>query len=105
MPPAIMRRHCLIPYTILAASVGLAAASGLAPSSDHPVAAIFPPWWTAKQSFAAAAQAGAPIVRTGAFANILVLASDQPGLAKRLYAAGAWLLLDAQALAACAVNI
>jgi hypothetical protein len=105
MPAAIMRRHFTIPYTILAVSVGLTAASGLAPSPNHPVAAIFPPWWTAEQSFTAAAQAGAPIVRTGAFANILVLTSGSPGLSQRLHAAGAWLLLDAEALAACAVNI
>ena len=105
MPVPIMRRHFIIPYTILAASVGLTAAAALAPSPNHPIAAIFPPWWTARQSFTAAAQAGAPIVRTGAFPNILVLAAGSPGLSQRLHAAGAWLLLDAKALAACSVNI
>jgi hypothetical protein len=105
MPTAIMRRHFIIPNTILAASVGLTTIVGLAPAPDHPIAAVFPPWWIAQQSFSAAAQAGVPIVRTGAFANILVLASGIPDLPRRLRSAGAWLLLDAQALGRCGVNI
>jgi hypothetical protein len=105
MRVGIMRRRVIIPYTILAASTGLTAIVGLAPAANHPIAAVFPPWWTAQQSFTAAAQAGAPIVRTGAFTNILVLASGIPDLPHKLRSAGAWLLLDAQVLGSCGVNI
>ena len=65
------------------------------------VAVAFPPWWTAEQAFRAAASADAAIVRTSAIPSILVVRPhDLNGLA-RLRAAGVWLTIDPQAIAAC----
>ena len=59
------------------------------------VAAAFPPWWNARQIFEAA------IVRTTALPGILVVRPhDREGL-NRLHQAGAWLMIDPQAIAAC----
>jgi hypothetical protein len=66
-----------------------------------PVAAVFPPWWSAERSFAAAASAGGAIVREGAWSNILVVTPGEGDFTRRLYAAGAWLLVDPKALDAC----
>jgi hypothetical protein len=76
---------------------------GLRPSADAdaPIAVIFPPWWSAERAFTAAASAGGAIVREGAWSNILVVKSTDAGFVERLHAAGAWLLLNPQALAAC----
>jgi hypothetical protein len=101
--------HCrlfrLVPYALMAVSIALTAMVALAPMPNRPVAAFFPPWWSAERTFGAAARSGAPIVRFGSFTGILVLAAGEPELFRRLHEAGAWLLLDAQALGACAVNI
>ena len=65
------------------------------------VAVAFPPWWTAQQAFLAAASADAAILRTSAIPSILVVRPhDRDGLA-RLRAAGVWLTIDPQAIAAC----
>jgi hypothetical protein len=91
-----------LPYAVMAASVGLSGFVALAPAPDRPIAAIFPPWWPAERIFSAAAISGAPIVRFGGFPNIVVLSPGVPDLSRRLREAGAWLLLDAQAVGACA---
>jgi hypothetical protein len=100
-----MRLHFLVPYATLAASIMAMAFVALAPVPNHPIAAVFPPWWTAARGFQAAALSGAPIVRTGAFVNILVLSPGEPDLPARLRAAGAWLVLDAKALGGCAAAL
>jgi hypothetical protein len=65
------------------------------------VAVAFPPWWNGQQVLLAAASADAAIVRTTAVSAILVVRpNDHDGLA-RLHAAGAWLAIDPQAIAAC----
>jgi hypothetical protein len=102
MSAATMRTQALVPYATLAASITVMAFAALVPKQNDPVAAIFPPWWTAARGFEAAALSGVPIVRTGAFANILVLAPGQPNLPARLHAAGAWMVVDAMALGGCA---
>jgi hypothetical protein len=69
------------------------------------VAVAFPPWWSAEQSFQAAASADAAIVRTSAIPSILVVRPhDQSGVA-RLRAAGVWLTIDPRAIAACFTDI
>jgi hypothetical protein len=68
------------------------------------VAAAFPPWWSTRQIFEAAASADAAIVRTTALPGILVVRpNDREGLT-RLRQAGAWLTIDPQAIAACFNN-
>jgi hypothetical protein len=65
------------------------------------VAVAFPPWWSAQQVFQAAASANAAIVRDTALPALLVVRPDVfDGLA-RLRKAGAWLVIDPQAIAAC----
>jgi hypothetical protein len=65
------------------------------------VAMAFPPWWSAQQSILAAASADAAIVRTTAVPSLLVVHPDQAEGLARLRAAGAWLAIDPQAIAAC----
>ena len=81
--------------------------ASLAPQPNRPVAAIFPPWWGVVRAFEAAGQTGGDIVRTGAFPTILVMAPSrsnpsQSDLIRHLREAGALLLLNAEALGACA---
>ncbi len=93
----------LVVVALLATSVGSLGAATMAPSGDEaaPVAALFPLWWDANRSFLATAQAGGMIVRPGAISSLLVTQSAEPGFRRKLYAAGAWLLLDPKAIAAC----
>ncbi|MCK1718270.1 hypothetical protein [Bradyrhizobium sp. 141] len=65
------------------------------------VAVAFPPWWGTQQVFLAAASANAAIVRTTAIPVLLVVRPDDHDGLTRLRQAGAWLMLDPQALAAC----
>ncbi|MDB5654207.1 MAG: hypothetical protein JWQ94_1820 [Tardiphaga sp.] len=73
--------------------------------STEIVAVVFPPWWSAAQSFQAAAAADAAILRTSAIPSLLVVRpNDQSGRA-RLRAAGVWLTIDPRAIAACFTDI
>ena len=73
----------------------------MGPLPGQPVAALFPPWWSASEAFAAAASAHATIIRRGAWPTLVIAAAAGPDLSKRLRGAGAWLILDARALGAC----
>ncbi|HLX17388.1 MAG TPA: hypothetical protein VKS24_19545 [Bradyrhizobium sp.] len=65
------------------------------------VAVAFPPWWSSQQAFEAAASANVRIVRATAIPAVLVVRhGDGAGLA-RLREAGAWFVIDPQAVAAC----
>jgi hypothetical protein len=75
-------------------------AVGLAPRNPQQIAAVFPPWWTAEQSLAAAKTAGQAAV-TGAAPFVAIVWSTDGALAERLRAAGAVLLLDPGLTAAC----
>ena len=108
---AAMAKSATIPSPRLAwlnAAVFLAvswlAVAGLAlearPGSEV-VAAAFPPWWSMQQSMLAAASADAAIVRTTAIPSVLVVHPDRADGLARLRAAGAWLAIDPQAIAAC----
>jgi hypothetical protein len=86
---------------LLASFFAVAALSFQARPGAELVAVAFPPWWTAQDSFAAAALANAEIVRTTAIPAILVVKPDLHEGLIRLRKAGAWLTLDPQAIAAC----
>jgi hypothetical protein len=89
---------------LLASAAAVAVLSFQVRSGAEIVAVAFPPWWTARDSFSAAASAGAEIVRTTAIPTLLVV---KPGVHEglfRLRKAGAWLTLDPQAIAACLTN-
>ena len=65
------------------------------------VAVAFPPWWSAEQTFRAAASADAAIVRMTALPSLLVVRPDRRDGLARLHEAGAWFAIDPQAIAAC----
>ncbi len=65
------------------------------------VAVAFPPWWNAQEAFLAAASADAAIVRMTAVPSLLVVRPDRHDGLTRLRDAGAWLVIDPQAVAAC----
>jgi hypothetical protein len=96
-------RNAAIAVALLAASLGTMGAATMAPGDDEsaPVAALFPLWWGADRAFLAAAAAGGSVVREGAVSSLLVAQSSEPGFRRKLHAAGAWLLLDPKAIAAC----
>jgi hypothetical protein len=71
----------------------MAMSAAAAPMGATRVAAVFPPWWTGARAIDAAATAGS-IAGAGATASILIVSSDAPGLAARLRAAGAMMLLS-----------
>ena len=92
---------CWLPCVALAAGSLLASgALALGPPASGPVAALFPPWWSATRALVAAASAGTP-VRFGAAAFVVVVMPDTQDAASRLRRAGAWVLLDPQALGGC----
>jgi len=65
------------------------------------VAVVFPPWWSTQQVFEAAASAQAAIVGATALPTLLVVRPDDHDGLARLHEAGAWLVMDAQAVSAC----
>ena len=65
------------------------------------VAVAFPPWWSTQQVFQAAGSAHASIVRATALTTILVVRPDDHDGLTRLHDAGAWFVMDAQAVSAC----
>jgi hypothetical protein len=86
---------------LLASVIAVAGLSFRVGPGVEVVAIAFPPWWNSQQVFEATASADAAIIRTTAIAAILVVRrNDHDGLT-RLRAAGAWLTIDSQAIAAC----
>lgn len=73
----------------LVALVFLFKAAALPPEASGTVIAFFPPRMDSAQSFAASAAAGADLVSTTWFDNVLVVADERPGLARRLKEQGA----------------
>jgi hypothetical protein len=70
------------------------------PRSDT-VAVIGAPWAGAERMMAIVADADGSPVRGGAQANVMVAHSSRPGFVRRLYAAGAWLVLDQSFILPC----
>ena len=96
-------RHSLLPALIL---MGVSAAwtttLALRPRDGEAMAAFYPAGISGEQSLAAASAAGqTAVVAFGNFPSIVLVRSDQPGLARQLRAAGAWLVIRAPAAAGC----
>ena len=85
--------------------IGLATLAWLQaqPRTGNDVAAVFPPWTTAEAALAEVAEADGLVVRRGILASILVVHGERPDLVRRLYAAGAWAVIDPVALGGCLV--
>jgi hypothetical protein len=80
---------------------GLVAALAIPARGDaQSAAAVFPPWWSPAQAFAAAGSVG-EVTRTGALSSIVIVRSEEPALADRLRKAGAVFVLDPVQLALC----
>ena len=74
------------------------------PYSGGEAAAIFPPDWTTTEVFIASAEAGAPLVRHGASANIGIVQIETDEQARALRRAGAWLVINAESLGGCLIG-
>jgi hypothetical protein len=85
----------------LASFVALAWLQSRPPPGAAEVAAIFPPWVAPERAFAQVLMAGGQVVRQGAFDSIFVVHGEDPGLVDRLYAAGAWAVIDPVAFGGC----
>ena len=98
-------------WPVMAAAVGMIVVSVLPivwieaqPRDGTDVAAIFAPWATRESAFAGAVAAGGMVVRQGTLDTILVVHGGNPGLIERLYAAGAWAVIDPVAFGGCLVK-
>jgi hypothetical protein len=102
---SVRNRQPLLVATVLAVvSVLAMAALQARPRSGAQVAAVFSPWTSGQAAFARIAQADGLVVRRGFIDAIVVVQSDDPGLIDRLYAAGAWLVVDPAAFGGCLVG-
>jgi len=92
---------------LAASAISLASFAALAWVQSRPqpgaaeVAAIFPPWIAPERAFAQVVTAGGLVVRQGAFDSIFVVHAEDSGLIDRLYAAGAWAVIDPVAFGGC----
>jgi|SRR5579863_4903101 len=73
------------------------------PRHASEVAAVFAPWSTPESVIRRVAAADGRIVRQGTLSGIVVVHGDGRGLAARLYAAGAWAVLDPVAFGGCLI--
>jgi hypothetical protein len=94
-------QSALAAAVLTAASVLCVAALQAQPRDRTRVAAIFPPWTSAGRAIARVAQAGGRVVRPGLIDSIVVVQGDDAGLSERLYAAGAWAVVDPAAWGGC----
>ena len=86
---------------LVASFIAIAALSLQVRPGSEVVAVAFPPWWSTEEVLQAAASANAAIVRMTALPALLVVRPDDHDGLTRLRAAGAWLAMDPQAIAAC----
>jgi hypothetical protein len=103
---SLPRSRWLIDAVILASvSIGALYATArfsLAPRDPaRGIAVVFAPWTPAEATFARTVEAGGRFVRYGGASFIAVAMPEDPNYTARAFAAGAWLVLDPKALAAC----
>jgi hypothetical protein len=99
-------RRCWIDIVALTVlSVGalcFTARTTLAPRNpEQGAAVVFAPWTVPETTMARSIEAGARFVRFGGHGFIAVVAADDRDYAARAMAAGAWLVVDPQLVAAC----
>jgi hypothetical protein len=98
-------------WRVMAAALGMIVLSvvpvlwiAAQPREGADVAAVFAPWATRESAFAGVVAAGGMVVRQGTLDTILVVHGGTPGLIGRLYAAGAWAVIDPVAFGGCLVK-
>ena len=69
------------------------------------VAVIFAPWTAAEKTLARATDGGSRFVRFGGASFIAIVVPPDANYAERMFGAGAWLVVDPQALAACSAAL
>ena len=74
------------------------------PRDGSEVAVIFAPWTTRDDAFARVLAADGLVMREGIIESILVVHGANSGLINRLYAAGAWAVIDPVAFGGCLVK-
>ncbi len=74
------------------------------PRDAGEVAVIFAPWITSEDAFARVLAADGLVMRQGIIESILVVHGVDPGLINRLYAIGAWAVIDPVAFGGCLVK-
>lgn len=89
------------PLGLAAGGLVAIAAMTLAPPDDGPVAALFAPFLSRTEIIHRVAAADGALIRHGLFDSIVVVTADDPGLARRLRDAGAWLVTNPLAAGAC----
>jgi hypothetical protein len=92
-----MRAVVVIAATIISTLLFAVELSG---SKTESFAAIFPPWWDSTRAFAAAGGVG-DIVGVGMFPTVVIVHGNTGGLAMRLHAAGALIVVSAQLFNGC----
>ena len=83
---------------------GLLATLSVTVAANDPsrsVAVIFAPWSTPEAVLSRAVEAGARFVRFGGVPFVAIIIPDRADYARRAFASGAWLVVDAQAITAC----
>jgi hypothetical protein len=106
LKPARAFHRTLLDATLIAAFAigGLCAVARLELLPKNPadgVAVVFSPWTSAAHALEQATDQGSRFVRFGAYPFIVVVIPDDPGFAARVSLAGAFFILDPQALASC----
>ncbi|MBB3610650.1 hypothetical protein [Rhizobium sp. BK602] len=95
---------------LLVSALGIGAMTYGNPAPDAQMAVVGPPWWTQDQMVSLIAAAGGRVIAGGTLPNIIIVrrapegerAPDEPeDLSAALYAAGAWLVLDAPGTRSC----
>jgi hypothetical protein len=79
--------------------IGALAASARPPATG-PVAAVFPPWWSAARTVAAASASG-PVIRLGSLPFVVIVAPANARDRALLHHAGALLLIDPIMVSGC----
>lgn len=116
MTPKVSSEHgglaALLPALalLLVSTLGIGAMTYGNPAPDAQMAVVGPPWWKEDRMVSLIAAAGGRVVAGGALPNIIIVrrapenerSPDEPeDLAAALYAAGAWLVLDAPRARSC----
>ena len=94
----------LVAAVLILASVLPVAWLEARPRNDRDVAVMFAPWTTRGAVLARVTIAEGLIVREGIIDSIVVVHGGSAGLIERLYAAGAWAVVDPVAFGGCLVR-
>ncbi len=98
--PNIRILGSILASAMLASALPIAVAT--APRAQSPVLLVGPPWQGEAGAMRILANADARILARGRFDGTLLVAGDRPDVVRRLYAAGALLVLNGNSFAGCA---